>query len=691
MASTTARFLSHSTTLCAAACALFVVVGCGPSRPKVETFHKSGRVEAGAFPDVDAVVLLDRSELTFTYSVEKQRPYAELIRTIRVQVLREEGVERAKVQIPFDRRSRVLHIQARRISPQGDITEMPPDRAVDLRFFKEGTKAANFYGDVGGRYTKVSDVQVGDVFEVSWVRVYRDAKWIDPLRISRDIPVVRGEVVVNYPKSYDVDYRVTRKDRVDGRERPVKIPARVKGLEDPGQGVSGTRLAFVFENERAIYPEEGRPDLDALATQVHVQLRGYTLRNQRYDGFRSWDDVARWYTQLTKANAVADDAVQAQIKALGGTRGRKRDQIRRVQRYLQDEIDDVPAFFHLAALKTHAPGEVIQQGMGDAKDQAQLGIALLKGMGLGAFPVLVSRAGSSAQVPDLPTPAPFNHVILAIPSGGRYTFIDPSTPMLPTGRLPGALQGQRGVLLRDAETAELIDLSEDDPKQNRVTFDMKLALALSGIVTGRVQAKVNGVDAAKVRKTIALGGPSTDIALRTKAVLQPGDETKLVYKDAIVAKKNAAAPDRTLQVNVIVGPSDVAPEKDGRLALNLESITGRLLPSFWREARQYALVLDAPFEQKIDVELSLPDGWGLEALPKDREITSEGITIKERYSLSKGVLYYTREAVVNHRRVEADRYLTVRQPLARLWAAQSDPILVVAGGKRGQDYGADEF
>ena len=210
--------------------ALVVTHGCNTTRPELETFHSSGRVEPGAFPDVDAVVLLDRSELTFTYSADKQRPYAELFRTLRVQVLTPKGVERAKVQIPFDNRSRLLHIQARRIQPDGTITEMPPDRAVDLRYFKEGTKAHEIYGEVGGRYTKVSGVEVGDVFEVSWVRVYRDAKWIDPLRISRDIPVVRGEVVIDYPQNYDIDYRVTRKGRVDSRVRPVKIPARVKGL-----------------------------------------------------------------------------------------------------------------------------------------------------------------------------------------------------------------------------------------------------------------------------------------------------------------------------------------------------------------------------------------------------------------------------------------------------------------------------
>ena len=102
--------------------ALVVTHGCNTTRQELETFHSSGRVEPGAFPDVDAVVLLDRSELTFTYSADKQRHYAELFRTLRVQVLTPKGVERAKVQIPFDNRSRLLHIQARRIQPDGTIT-----------------------------------------------------------------------------------------------------------------------------------------------------------------------------------------------------------------------------------------------------------------------------------------------------------------------------------------------------------------------------------------------------------------------------------------------------------------------------------------------------------------------------------------------------------------------------------------
>src|SRR5690606_36745105 len=119
----------------------------------------------------------------------------------------------------------------------------------------------------------VSGAEVGDVIELSYLRVFRDPRWVEPVRIGGELPVVRGEVIVNHPNAFDVDFRVTKLGR-SVSARPVKLPQSVKGPNHDGDGVPRQRLVFVFESEPAIYPEERRPDVEALATQVHVQLKG---------------------------------------------------------------------------------------------------------------------------------------------------------------------------------------------------------------------------------------------------------------------------------------------------------------------------------------------------------------------------------------------------------------------------------
>ena len=515
--------------------ALVVVVvtagACTAHRPDRENFYVGERVNQGDFPDVPAVVLVDRTEITFTYAPKLKKPYAQALHTIRTQVFTEAGLEYAKYRLPYDDRSKILWIRARIARPDGSEVKLDDNISVNLPRYQDGSPPARLYNDDGFKVAKVRGAKPGDVIELQYLRVYRDPRWIEPVRVGGPLPVKRGEVIVDYPRAFDVDYRVTRLGNVE-RSKPQKLPVRVYGPEGKGAGAPGVRLSFVFESEPAIYPEELRPREDALATQVHVQLRGYTLRSQRIAGFSTWNDVASWYRGLTKGTDRADGFLEKTLEQVGGKRGTKAQKIARAQRFLQDRVADVPTFLNLAALPSHGPERVLRAGTADSKDQASLGLATLRLMGLDAFPVLVSRLGSFAVVPDLPSPAPFNHVILAVPAGGSYKFIDPATPALPTGRLPGALQGQRALLVKP-DGAELIDLPVDDPSRNSRRYEYKLRLDEAGVASGALKIELRGLDAGKVRAILRSDLSKSEKTAKIQGLLARDPELGLQWREVI--------------------------------------------------------------------------------------------------------------------------------------------------------------
>jgi hypothetical protein len=141
---------------------LLALLACPTRRPEMEKFHVAGRVDRSAFPDVPAVVLLDRTELTFTFAPDQRRPYAALLHTRRIQLMTPAALDLVKAQIPYDSRSRILHIQARVTKPDGRVIDSPPDRFVELPRYKEGSPPAKLYNDEGYKLTKVSDAEVGE-------------------------------------------------------------------------------------------------------------------------------------------------------------------------------------------------------------------------------------------------------------------------------------------------------------------------------------------------------------------------------------------------------------------------------------------------------------------------------------------------------------------------------------------------
>src|SRR5688572_1418979 len=92
----------------AVVCVVALAGGCpGRARPELEKVSVAGRVDAADFPDARAVILLDRTEVTFAQTPQGLLPLAEVVHTRRIQVLTEAGRELARVLVPFDERSRI--------------------------------------------------------------------------------------------------------------------------------------------------------------------------------------------------------------------------------------------------------------------------------------------------------------------------------------------------------------------------------------------------------------------------------------------------------------------------------------------------------------------------------------------------------------------------------------------------------
>ena len=73
---------------------LALFFGCQSAAPeiKLERFHAAGRVTGQAYPDAEAVMLLNRFQVQMGFSTAKNRPYAHVVHLQRIQILKESGL-----------------------------------------------------------------------------------------------------------------------------------------------------------------------------------------------------------------------------------------------------------------------------------------------------------------------------------------------------------------------------------------------------------------------------------------------------------------------------------------------------------------------------------------------------------------------------------------------------------------------
>jgi hypothetical protein len=671
------------------AVAAALMAGCTKQvRPETERIGLSEVQDASAFPDARAVILLDRTEVTIAAGSEGARPVAEIIHTRRVQVLTEAGRELARVLLPFDERTRIFSVTGRVKKPDGRTIEMNDAAVLDVDRFTQDQPAAKLYDGPGYKLARVPEVEVNDIFEVTVVSRVRDPRWLPPVTVGGDLPFVRGEVVFDVQQLLDVDLRVTKNGRI-ASDKPTRIPTTLKLLTEaeplPESMSRGTRFAWVFERTPAVFPEGAGAAPEALATQVHAVLRSGS------DAFRSIDDVAAWYRELTRG-MVEDKASAAEIGKLAkGFKGGKTDKVRQIQRYVQDDVKDAPTFINLAALRPRTPGDVIRFGVGDAKDQASLTIALLRAAGLDGLPLLVSREGSFASVPDLPTPAPFNHVVVAVPAGGSFSYIDPSTPGLPTGKLPAVLQGAVGILVTP-DGGELVTLPEDPPEANVADVRYDLKLGADGTITGQLRGTFSGIEAARAQRVLELEEGAQAQALTTmlfgETAGDPAAKRGLAIGDVFrTASRSGDAKGRDEAIKL---QSRLSPLRT-RDVVVMDDIIGRPLAFLWREGRKSPVFFGARGTTVVRVDVALPPGKGIEALPVSIDKPGPLVNVQERWSVADGVLTFIRTVQTVERVVPADRYDELRAAITASWARSQQPVRIIAGGDRGASYGGDAF
>ena len=665
-----------------------VVVACSRPRPEVDRVGASERQSASDFPDARAVILLDRTEVTVAATAVGVKPVAEIVHTRRVQVLTEAGRDLSRMLLPFDERTRFFSIEGKVIKQNGQTIRMNESGIIDVDRYKADTAPARLYDGPGFKMLKVPDVEIGDIFEVTTLSRVRDPRWLPPVVVGGDLPFVRGEVVFDVQKNLDLDLRVTKNGRIVV-SKPTRIPTTLKLLTEPvplaEDMTSGQRSSWLFERTPAVFPEGAGAAPEALSTQVHAVMRSGA------DSFRSIDDVAAWYREMVLG--MADDTSSAAeiAKLAKNFKGGKTDKMRQIQRYVQDEIEDAPAFINLAAMKARTPGDVIRFRVGDAKDQASLTIALLRAAGVDGLPVLVSREGSFASIPDLPSPAPFNHVIVAVPTGGAFAFIDPSTPGLPTGKLPAVLQGAVGILVTP-NSGELVTLPEDASAENIADVKYELNLGTDGMLSGQLRGTFSGVEAARAREVLALEDAQQARALTTLLYGEPaGDpspERGLVIGDVFRLASRTAddkSRDESIKLQARLAPARV------KNTLVMDEIIGRELAWLWREGRTSPVFFGARATHLVRVDIKLPAGQGIEALPVSVDKPGPIVSISERWSVADGVLTFIRTVTTNERVLGADRYDDLRIPVAASWTRTQQPVRVISGGDRGADYKGDAF
>jgi transglutaminase-like putative cysteine protease len=436
--------------------------------------RQAARVSASKYSDdTDAVVLLDERLTTVSPTGEVRITYRKALK-----ILRPAGRTRGTVFVYFDNEAQLNYLKAWSITAQNEEYEVKESDAAETAAFSE-----SLYADTRFKLLQIPAAQPGSVIGYEYRQRQRSSVLQTVWSFQDEIPVRRARFLLELPPKWG-----------------YSSYWRNHGAEAPQQ-IGDNRWLWELVDLEPIKSEPKMPTWRSVAGQLGIAFGPNETTNAK-PSYSNWAQIGRWYAGLTAGRREITPLVRDKDREIATNAADPLEKIRLLSAYVQHAIRYVAIETGIGGYQPHSAQEVLANGYGDCKDKATLLSALLRGVGIDSYYVLVN-ADRDYLAPDFPTALSFNHVILAIRlprdvtgSGifailrhdtlGPLLLFDPTDSTSPLGYLPPSLQLSYGLLVTDAD-GELVQLPLLPPPTNRLLRIAKLSLDKFGNLKGNVE------------------------------------------------------------------------------------------------------------------------------------------------------------------------------------------------------------
>lgn len=390
------------------------------------------------------------------------------------KVLSPSGVQNAsEVSLDFDPSFERLIVHDVTILRNGrriDALEPEEIRVID----KEDDTENRIYDGERTALLILKDVRPGDVIDYSW-------------SLAGANPILHGR----YTDDYDLSVTVPTKRLRHRLIWPIGRPLQWRG-EDPVITTPGGTQELVWE----------RRDVPAIDVEDSLPSWFEPWKSVQITEFASWQEVAAWADAMFQLDARSRREVKTLAARIAAENATRDARITAAIRFVQDDIRYLGIEMGPNSHQPHQPWETLEQRWGDCKDKSLLLVALLRELGVEAYPALVNTRLQRRLDEKLPSPFLFDHVIAQVIEGGKTYWVDGTIAdqggTLTTLETPS---DDRALVVRAATNALTPIVTNENGsivvEQTYTTTDYEKPVAL------RVKTTWSGSDADSIRAELA--------------------------------------------------------------------------------------------------------------------------------------------------------------------------------------------
>ncbi len=422
----------------------------------------------------------------------------------------------------------------------GSIVETPSSDAIDMP--TEVTREAPLYSDLKEKHIPVRSLTAGDRLEyevdtaINQPEVHDQFWGATHFTPPGTLVVLAETLTLEFPADKYVQVW-SPNHKPESTEQNGK---RVYKWEVP-QLISAPRQSS-DESAKPTAPKD--PDEDS---------EGRKIPSVAWTTFHNWAEVGEWYRGLALGQSRPNDDIRARANKITANAQTPEDQVRNIYDFVSTQTRYVGIDFGIGRYQPHAAQEVLANSYGDCKDKDTLLEALLKAKGFSTAPALIGAG--IAPVPEVPSPAVFNHVITTVNLPSGQIWLDSTPGGAPYRYLSAVIRDQKALVVPPTGSASLQSTPAEAPYPFTANFEAVGALDKNGKMSAKISAIYHDDDELVVRalartvapaerdqasqylsSTMGFGGTTSNTAFRyaddsTQPIVMTYDYSRHPYGD----------------------------------------------------------------------------------------------------------------------------------------------------------------
>ncbi len=396
------------------------------------------------------------------------------------------------------------------------------------------------------------------------------------------------------------------------------------------------KITYTWEvkNQKAKHLEPYSPSMSEISTAVILAPTNFSI--QGFTGkMDSWQDFGMFRQTLLGGKDELDDATKAKVHQLTDTAKNATEKVVLLYKYLQNNTRYVNVSFGIGGWQPHDAKYVGEKKYGDCKALSNFMGALLKEAGINSFYAIIKAGKNNTSFfTDFPCNQ-FNHVIRCVPLQHDTMWLECTSQTLPAGYL-GDFTCNRPALLITDSGGKLVYTPSYNENDNEYVRNINANINDEGDLTAKIISNYKGLEYDDEHEMFhELNNSDLKKYLNEEFPLSSYEVNNFGYKET-----DEAMP--SIRESIDLTSNSYAHVSGKRLFIVPNIIDKNDLKLDTTEKRNYDIVYPYSFKHADTINITIPHGYSVEALPKNKTIDNKFGEYAITYLVDDDKIVFTR-------------------------------------------------